>query len=295
MKQSLQLKLGQHLTMTPQLQQAIRLLQLSTLELQQEIQEALDSNPLLEFVEHDGVNSAEARVSQDNSTQSQPAESGGPATEAGEAAATDAIPTELAVDTSWDDIYEPVSISGSGESEESRDFESYTAEVSTLADHLKWQLNLTPMSDTDRVIALAIIDGIDKRRISTLRLMNAAIKDKDINSRTDGHDSLLTADPGLIDLLAKMVKQRQESLGMYEQGGRPELAQQEREEMEIIQSYMPKQLSDDEAKKAVAAVIAAIGASSVKDMGKVMAELKAKYAGQMDMAKAGGIVKGLLG
>ena len=134
----------------------------------------------------------------------------------------------------------------------------------------------------------------DKRKISTLRLMNAAIKDKDINSRTDGHDSLLTADPGLIDLFAKMVKQRQESLGMYEQGGRPELAQQEREEMEIIQSYMPKQLSDDEAKKAVAGVIAAVGASSVKDMGKVMAEVKSKYAGQMDMAKAGGIVKGLL-
>jgi len=134
----------------------------------------------------------------------------------------------------------------------------------------------------------------DKRKISTLRLMNAAIKDKDINSRTDGHDSLLTPDPGLIDLFAKMVKQRQESLGMYEQGGRPELAQQEREEIEVIQSYMPKQLSEDEAKKAVADVIAVVGASSVKDMGKVMAELKAKYAGQMDMAKAGGIVKGLL-
>lgn len=135
----------------------------------------------------------------------------------------------------------------------------------------------------------------DKRKISTLRLMNAAIKDKDINSRTDGHDSVLTADSGLIDLFAKMVKQRQESVGMYEQGGRPELAQQEREEIEIIQSYMPKQLSDDEAKAAVVAIIAAVGAASVKDMGKVMAELKAKYAGQMDMAKAGGIVKGLLG
>jgi uncharacterized protein YqeY len=135
----------------------------------------------------------------------------------------------------------------------------------------------------------------DKRKVSALRLMNAAIKDKDINSRTDGHDSVLTADPGLIDLFAKMVKQRQESLGMYEQGGRPELAQQEREEIEVIQSYMPKQLSEDEAKKAVASVIAAVGATSVKDMGKVMAELKAQYAGQMDMAKAGGIVKGLLG
>ena len=135
----------------------------------------------------------------------------------------------------------------------------------------------------------------DKRKISTLRLMNAAIKDKDINSRTDGHDSVLTTDAGLIDLFAKMVKQRQESAGMYEQGARPELAQQEREEIEIIQSYMPKQLSDAEAKAAVTKVIAAVGAASVKDMGKVMAELKANYAGQMDMAKAGGIVKGLLG
>ena len=135
----------------------------------------------------------------------------------------------------------------------------------------------------------------DKRRISTLRLMNSAIKDKDINSRTEGHDSALTADPGLIDLFAKMVKQRQESVAVYEQGGRPELAQQEREEIAIIQSYMPKQMSEDEARAAVAAVIAAVGAASVKDMGKVMAELKAKYAGQMDMAKAGGIVKSLLG
>ena len=135
----------------------------------------------------------------------------------------------------------------------------------------------------------------DKRRVSTLRLMNAAIKDKDINSRTEGHDSALTTDTGIIDLLAKMVKQRQESMAVYEQGGRPELAQQEREEQDIIQSYMPKQLSEDEAKAAVAASIKAVGAASIKDTGKVMAELKAKYAGQMDFAKAGAIVKGLLG
>ena len=135
----------------------------------------------------------------------------------------------------------------------------------------------------------------DKRKVSALRLMNAAIKDKDINSRTDGHDSALTADAGLIDLFAKMVKQRQESVGMYEQGGRPELAQAEREEIDVIQGYMPKQLSDAEAKAAVAGVIAATGATSVKDMGKVMAELKAKFAGQMDFAKAGAIMKGLLG
>jgi uncharacterized protein YqeY len=134
----------------------------------------------------------------------------------------------------------------------------------------------------------------DKRRISTLRLMNSAIKDKDILSRTEGHASALTPDAGLVDLFAKMIKQRQESIAVYEQGGRPELAQAEREEIAIIQSYMPKQLSDDEATAAIAAVIKALGATSVKDMGKVMAELKAKYAGQLDMAKAGAMVKGLL-
>jgi len=135
----------------------------------------------------------------------------------------------------------------------------------------------------------------DKRRVSTLRLMNSAIKDKDINSRTEGHDSALTSDAGLVDLFAKMIKQRQESVAVYEQGGRPELAQAEREEIAIIQSYMPKQLSDEEAKAAIAAIIKAVGAASVKDMGKVMAELKTKYAGQMDMAKAGAMVKTLLG
>ncbi len=135
----------------------------------------------------------------------------------------------------------------------------------------------------------------DKARLSTLRLMTAAIKDKDIASRTEGHDSAVTPDTGLIELFAKMVKQRQESIAVYEQGGRPELAEKEREEIAVIQSYMPKQMSEDESRAAVANVIAAVGASSVKDMGKVMAELKAKYAGQMDMAKAGAIVKSLLG
>ncbi len=135
----------------------------------------------------------------------------------------------------------------------------------------------------------------DKRRTQTLRLMNAAIKDKDINSRTDGHDSALTADSGILELFIKMVKQRQDSIAAFDAGGRAELAQAERDEMAIIQSYMPQQMSDDEAKAAVASVIAAVAATSVKDMGKVMAELKTKYAGQMDMAKVGSIVKALLG
>jgi uncharacterized protein len=135
----------------------------------------------------------------------------------------------------------------------------------------------------------------DKRKIATIRLMNSAIKDKDISTRTDGHDSEKIPDSAILDVFAKMVKQRQDSITAFDAGGRAELAAAEREEMAIIQSYMPKQMSDSEAKAAVAAVIAAVGASSIKDMGKVMAELKAKFSGPMDMGKAGGIVKSLLG
>jgi uncharacterized protein len=135
----------------------------------------------------------------------------------------------------------------------------------------------------------------DKRRLATIRLMNAAIKDKDIGARTEGHDSDKLPDAALLDLFAKMVKQRQDSITAYQQGGRPELEQQEREEMEIIQTYMPKQLGEEETKAAISGIIAAIGASGIKDMGKVMAELKSKYSGQIDMGKAGGLVKGLLG
>jgi uncharacterized protein len=135
----------------------------------------------------------------------------------------------------------------------------------------------------------------DKLKLATIRLMNAAIKDKDINSRTEGHDSEKISDAMIMDVFAKMVKQRQDSISAFDAGGRAELAAQERGEMAVIQSYMPKQMSDDEAKAAVAGVIAVVGATSVKDMGKVMAELKAKYSGQMDMGKAGGVVKALLG
>ena len=135
----------------------------------------------------------------------------------------------------------------------------------------------------------------DKRKLATIRLMNAAIKDKDINSRTEGHDSEKVSDATIMDVFAKMVKQRQDSITAFDAGCRAELAQAEREEMAIIQSYMPKQMSDDEAKAAIAGVIARVGATSVKDMGKVMAELKAKFSGQIDMGKAGGVVKALLG
>jgi uncharacterized protein len=134
----------------------------------------------------------------------------------------------------------------------------------------------------------------DKARVSALRMMNAAIKDKDINSRTAGHSSALTPDSGVIELFAKMVKQRQESVAAFEQGGRQELADQEKAEIAVIQSFMPKQMAEAEVASAIAAAIAATGASGIKDMGKVIAELKAKYAGKMDFSKVGPMVKGAL-
>ena len=135
----------------------------------------------------------------------------------------------------------------------------------------------------------------DKKKLGTVRLMLSAIKEKDINSRTEGHDSALITDAGILDVLTKMVKQRQDSITAFEAGGRPELAQNEKDELTVIQSYMPTQMDEAEAKVAVAEAIKLVGATSVKDMGKVMAELKAKFSGQMDMGKAGGIVKSLLG
>jgi uncharacterized protein YqeY len=135
----------------------------------------------------------------------------------------------------------------------------------------------------------------EKKKLATIRLMLSAVKEKDINTRTEGHDSALISDAVIMDVFTKMVKQRQDSIAAFEQGGRPELAQNEKEELAVIQSYMPKQMDEAEAKAAVAEVIKAVGATSVKDMGKVMAELKAKFSGQMDMGKAGGIVKALLG
>jgi uncharacterized protein YqeY len=133
----------------------------------------------------------------------------------------------------------------------------------------------------------------DKRRISTLRLISAAIKDRDIAARTAGKERATDAE--LLELLAKMIKQREESEKIYADAGRAELAKQEAEEIVIIREYLPKQLSDKDMEKSIAEAIAKTGAASVKDMGKVMAELKARYAGQMDFAKASALVKAKLG
>lgn len=132
----------------------------------------------------------------------------------------------------------------------------------------------------------------DKLRTSTLRLVNAAIKNADIEARTAGKEPL--SDDEVMGLLQKLIKQRQESVELYIKGGRNELADQERQEIKIIQGFLPQQLGETEMKAAIAAVIKQEGATSVKDMGKVMAALKSAYAGKMDFGKASGVVKGLL-
>lgn len=132
----------------------------------------------------------------------------------------------------------------------------------------------------------------DKLRLSTLRLMNSAIKNADIDARGQSKPQLSDAD--LLGLMQKMIKQRQESVELYEKGGRAELAAGERGEIEIIQGFLPKQMSDAEVDAAIKAAIAETGAASIKDMGKVIGALRGKYAGQMDFGKASGMVKAAL-
>ena len=132
----------------------------------------------------------------------------------------------------------------------------------------------------------------DERKLSTLRMVNSTIKNADIDARGQGKPPLSDAD--LLGVFQKMIKQRQESVELYDKGGRAELAAQEREEIAIIAAFMPKQLTDDEIKAAIAEAVKETGAASVKDMGKVMATLKQRYTGKMDFAKAGGLVKAQL-
>lgn len=133
----------------------------------------------------------------------------------------------------------------------------------------------------------------DTRRVGTLRLMNAAINDRDIALRGKGKDK--ADDEEVLDLLMKMVKQREESSKMYREAGRNELEAQELEEIEIIREFLPKQLSAAEADKAVDGVISETGATSLRDMGKVMGLLKERYHGQLDMAVVGPMIKQRLG
>lgn len=132
----------------------------------------------------------------------------------------------------------------------------------------------------------------DSRKVSTLRLIQAAIKDRDIANRGAGKDHV--SDDDITQILAKMIKQRQESAKIYDEASRFELAEQEREEIAIIKEFLPAQLSEAEVEKACAEVVEETGAHGLRDMGKCMNALKERYAGQMDFSKASNKVKGLL-
>ena len=132
----------------------------------------------------------------------------------------------------------------------------------------------------------------DERRVSTLRLMNAAIKNADLEAGGQGKEPLNEAE--LMALFQKMIKQRQESADMYDKGGRPELAAKERAEIEIVQAYLPKQMSDAEAGHAISAILHELNAESMKDMGRAMAALRERFAGTMDFGKASAKIKELL-
>ncbi|ARU00378.1 GatB/YqeY domain-containing protein [Yoonia vestfoldensis] len=147
-------------------------------------------------------------------------------------------------------------------------------------------------------ITTALTDAMRAKeadRLSTLRLINAAIKDRDIAMRGTADEAAGLSDADVLAIMGRMVKQRQESARAYEEGGRLELAEKELAEIKVIEEFLPRQLTESESESAVDAAIAAVGASSIRDMGKVMAELKTKYTGQMDFAKAGPLVKSRLG
>jgi hypothetical protein len=131
----------------------------------------------------------------------------------------------------------------------------------------------------------------DKRRVETIRMITAALKDKDIEARTSGKE---VGEEDILALLQKLVKSRQESMDIYEKNARPELAAQEREEIAIITTFLPQPMSEEEVAAAIKSAIAETGAASIKDMGKVIAVLKAQHSGKMDFGKASGLVKAAL-
>ena len=133
----------------------------------------------------------------------------------------------------------------------------------------------------------------EKRKLSTLRLITAAIKDRDISARGAGKERV--SDDEILSILSKMIKQREESAKIYEESSRLELAAQEREEMEIIREYLPKQMDADEVRKACTKIVSEVGGESLRDMGKCMNALKDRYPGKLDVGQASKVVKELLG
>lgn len=283
MKQSLQLKLGQQLTMTPQLQQAIRLLQLSTLDLQAEIQEALDSNPMLEMEEDNtgDDNSSEQASNQQaelNGKEHDKTEASNDTDTSGEQQSGDSdwnednIPTDLAVDTSWDDIYEPTP-SGTGLAKpdnDDYDFESRRGTSETLQDHLSWQLNLTPMSARDKDIAEAIIDAVTPSGLLGQTL-------EDIFSGLEGHHEELEMD----EVLAVLHR--------IQQFDPPGVLSQDVRECLLIQLNQLQSSSEDvlHAKALVRDYLELLGA---RDFKQLMRKLKLK---EPELQAAVEVIQGL--
>ena len=141
---------------------------------------------------------------------------------------------------------------------------------------------------------VAAMKAKDDAKVSTLRMIGATLKDKDIAARPSGKTDGISDDE-ILSMFQTMIKQRRESIELYEKGGRTDLADKEKKEIEIISAFLPAQMDEEAVKAAIEAEIQACGATSMKDMGKVMGALRAKYAGQMDFGKASGMIKSLLG
>ena len=149
------------------------------------------------------------------------------------------------------------------------------------------------LRDTIKAAQIEAMKAGDKQRLAAVRLILAKLKDKDIELRTASQ--VPEDDTLVVDVLQKMAKQRRESITMFEQGGRDELAAVEQAELSVIEAFMPAQMSEDDTKATIAAIIAETGAEGMKDMGKVVGALKAKHGAQLDMGKASGLVKAALG
>ncbi|MBC2664766.1 GatB/YqeY domain-containing protein [Novosphingobium flavum] len=148
------------------------------------------------------------------------------------------------------------------------------------------------LRDSIKAAQVSSMKAGDKTRLAAVRLILAKLKDKDIELRTAS--SVPDDDVIVVDVLQKMAKQRRESISLYEQGGRQELADVEKAELAVIEEFLPQQMGEDDVKAAIEAIKAELGASGMKDMGKVVAELKARHGTQLDMGKASGLVKAAL-
>src|SRR5439155_5051051 len=166
-------------------------------------------------------------------------------------------------------------------------------QVVILSSFLKMDARGGMIRDDIKAALITAMKSGDKARTATLRLVQAQIKNRDIELR--GSDNVPDDDLLVTEVLQKMIKQRRESIVLFEKGGRQDLADAEAAEVAVIEDFLPRQMSDEQAGAAIDAIIAEIGASSVKDMGRVMALVKERHAGEIDMSKASGLVKAKLG